>query len=86
MGAFFPLRIMSILLKEGWNHLSNKKKLEKLQKKLAPEVFHLQNNQSKMDWRCGSWPVILATQEAEIRRIVVQGQSRKIVWEAPSPK
>jgi hypothetical protein len=31
-------------------------------------------------------PVILATQEAEIRRIVVQSQSGQIVWENLSQK
>jgi hypothetical protein len=31
-------------------------------------------------------PVILATWKAEIRRIMVQGQPRKIVHETPSPK
>jgi hypothetical protein len=31
-------------------------------------------------------PVILATQEAEIRRLVVQTQPRKIVHEPPSQK
>jgi hypothetical protein len=31
-------------------------------------------------------PVILATQKAEIRRIAVQSQLRKIVWETLSQK
>jgi hypothetical protein len=31
-------------------------------------------------------PVILATWETEIRKIAVQGQSRKIVHETPFPK
>jgi hypothetical protein len=31
-------------------------------------------------------PVILATLEAEIKRIVVLGQPRQIVQEPPSPK
>jgi hypothetical protein len=31
-------------------------------------------------------PVILATWGAEIRRIMVQGQPRKIAWKTPSPK
>jgi hypothetical protein len=31
-------------------------------------------------------PVILATQKAEIRRIVDPGQPRRIVQETPSPK
>jgi hypothetical protein len=31
-------------------------------------------------------PVILATQEAEIRRITVQSQPRQIVWETPFRK
>jgi hypothetical protein len=31
-------------------------------------------------------PVILATQEAEIRKITVQGQTRQIVCETPSQK
>jgi hypothetical protein len=30
--------------------------------------------------------VILAIWEAEMRRTVVQGQHRKIVWETPLPK
>jgi hypothetical protein len=30
--------------------------------------------------------VILATWEAEIGRIMVQGQTREIVYETPSPK
>jgi hypothetical protein len=29
---------------------------------------------------------ILATWEAEIGRVMVRGQSEKIVWEIPSPK
>jgi hypothetical protein len=31
-------------------------------------------------------PLILATWEAEIRRIAIQGQHRQIVHETPSPK
>jgi hypothetical protein len=31
-------------------------------------------------------PVILATEEAKMKRITVQGQSRQIVCKAPSPK
>jgi hypothetical protein len=31
-------------------------------------------------------PVILAIWEAEIRRVAVQGQSRKIIHKTPSPK
>jgi hypothetical protein len=37
----------------------------------------------------GCWwltPVILATWEAEIRRILVQGHPKQIVHETPSPK
>jgi hypothetical protein len=31
-------------------------------------------------------PVILATEEAKMKRITVQGQSRQIVCKDPSPK
>jgi hypothetical protein len=43
----------------------------------------------KKDFPAGHWwltPVILATQEAEIRRIAAQSQSGQIVWEILSQK
>jgi hypothetical protein len=43
----------------------------------------MNNFQPRCQWLT---PVIPATWEAEIKRIVVQGQSRQIVQETPSPK
>jgi hypothetical protein len=47
------------------------------------------NKTNKKEKQAGHWSltsIILTTWEAEIGRIVVQGQSRQIVLKMPSPK
>jgi hypothetical protein len=64
--------------------------------KTANQEYHIQKTlqhlpttlgYSQNCFRC-QWlmPIILATWEAEIERITVQGQSRQIICEIPSPK
>jgi hypothetical protein len=54
-----------------------------------PCVFFMSVPNVKISKAAGYWwlsPIILATQEVGIRRIVVQRQPGQIVWETPSGK
>jgi hypothetical protein len=41
--------------------------------------LHKNHNETKLSWERGLTPVILATQEAEIRKMEVQSQTGQIV-------
>jgi hypothetical protein len=54
----------------------------------GPSLYCFTKKWEKGRWLFRQWliPIILVTWEAEIRRIMVWGQLRQIVWESPSPK
>jgi hypothetical protein len=58
----------------------------KRKKSWFPEIAVYKLESYHWSWHQWLTPVILATWEAEIRRITVQGQLKKIVCETLSPK
>jgi hypothetical protein len=51
---------------------------------LRIDSFYFENTKEAGHWRL--MPIILATWEAEIRRLLVEGHSRQIVCETPISK